>query len=109
MNRKICILNEPQAVAIVQIFRRNQLADLAVFLRIRSMSKKHAYKLCLDCPEDSHARLQAKLLDVAPTLVETDKQAIESIVWETYDDAEIQTEHTGMTPEFKTYAEEKNK
>ena len=93
MNRKICILNEPQAVAIVQIFRRNQ----------------HAYKLCLDCPEDSHARLQAKILDVAPTLVETDKQAIESIVWETYDDAEIQTEHTGMTPEFKTYVEEKNK
>jgi hypothetical protein len=30
-------------------------------------------------------------------------------VWETYDDAEIQTEHTGMTPEFKTYVEEKNK
>jgi hypothetical protein len=109
MIRKRCILSKPQAVAIIQIFRRNQLADLAIFLLIKSIGKKHAYKLCLDCPEDSHARLQAKLLDVAPTLVETDKQAIESIVWETYDDAEIQTEHTGMTPEFKTYVEEKNK
>ena len=86
MIRMKATLNEAQATAVVQIFRRNQLQDLIVFLRIYSISKKHAYKLCLDCPLDSHARIQAKLLDVSPTLVETDKQAIESIVWEEYDD-----------------------
>ena len=87
MLRKKCVLNKKQAVAIIQIFKRNQLADLAVYSNISTSSNKsYAYKLCLDCPEDSQARLWAKLMDVASTMVRTDKQAIESIIWKTYDD-----------------------
>ena len=86
MIRKRCYLDEPQARAVVQIFRRNQLSDLIVFLSVQSLSKRHAYKLCLDCPNDTFPRLWAKIRDVSETLVETDKQAIESIVWDTYDD-----------------------
>ena len=86
MIRKKCYLNEPQATAVVQIFRRNQLNDLIVFLKVLSHSNKHAYQLGLDCPEDSFARLSAKLHDVSTTLVEKDKKAILSLKWETYEE-----------------------
>ena len=86
MIRKRCYLDKPQARAIVQIFRRNQLSDLIVFLRVVNRSKRHAYQLGIDCPNDTFPRLWAKVRDVSETLVETDKQAIESIVWDTYDD-----------------------
>ena len=86
MIRKRCYLDEPQGRAVVQIFRRNQLNDLIVFLRVLNQSKRHAYQLGIDCPEDTFARLSAKLQDVSTTLVQEDEQAIKSIQWETYDD-----------------------
>ena len=89
MNRYKAILSKKQAVAVIQIFKRNQLSDMAVFLDIETKGQSEIiYQLCLDCPEDSQPRIWAKLLDIAPNLVETDKQAIESISWHFYDDAE---------------------
>tara|TARA_R110000787_G_scaffold82076_1_gene177707 strand:+ start:430 stop:690 length:261 start_codon:yes stop_codon:yes gene_type:complete len=86
MIRKRCYLDEPQAKAVVQIFRRSQLNDLVVFLRILNRTKQQAYQLGLDCPEDSFARLSAKLEDVSNTLVLEDQEAILSLEWETYED-----------------------
>ena len=53
MKRKIAYLDKPQAKAVVQIFRRGQLGDLAVFLKVDSKHKNGQYKLCLDCPTDT--------------------------------------------------------
>ena len=92
MNRKIAYLDKAQAKAVVQIFRRGQLGDLAVFLKIDSKNKNGQYILCIDCPTDTHARLVSKLQDVSDTLVETHKQAIESMSWEDYDDKDIEPE-----------------
>ena len=92
MNRRIAYLDKPQAKAVVQIFRRGQLGDLAVFLKIDSKNKNGQYILCIDCPTDTHARLVNKLQDVSDTLVETHKQAIESMSWEDYDDKDIEPE-----------------
>ena len=92
MNRKIAYLDKAQAKAVVQIFRRGQLGDLAVFLKIDSKNKNGQYQLCIDCPTDTHARLVNKLQDVSDTLVETHKQAIESMSWEDYDDKDIEPE-----------------
>tara|TARA_R110001583_G_scaffold95512_1_gene239341 strand:+ start:239 stop:700 length:462 start_codon:yes stop_codon:yes gene_type:complete len=92
MNRKIAYLDKAQAKAVVQIFRRGQLGDLAVFLKIDSKNKNGQYILCIDCPTDTHARLVNKLQDVSDTLVETHKQAIESMSWEDYDDKDIEPE-----------------
>ena len=92
MKRRIAYLDKPQAKAVVQIFRRGQLGDLAVFLKIDSKNKNGQYKLCIDCPTDSHPRLVNKLQDVADTLVETHKQAIDTISWEEYDDKDLEPE-----------------
>tara|TARA_R100000655_G_scaffold34797_1_gene67686 strand:+ start:932 stop:1393 length:462 start_codon:yes stop_codon:yes gene_type:complete len=92
MKRRIAYLDKPQAKAVVQIFRRGQLGDLAVFLKIDSKNKNGQYKLCIDCPVDSHPRLVNKLQDVADTLVETHKQAIDTISWEEYDDKDLEPE-----------------
>ena len=87
MNRIKAVLTKEQATAIIHIFRTNQLIDLANYLNVHINPKnKLSYKLCLDCPIDSQPRIQAKLLDIAPALDETNKQAIESIIWEEYDD-----------------------
>jgi len=92
MKRHIAYLDKAQAKAVVQIFRRGQLGDLAVFLKIDSKNKNGQYKLCLDCPADTHPRLVNKLQDVSDTLVETHKQAIESMLWEEYDDNDVEPE-----------------
>lgn len=92
MKRRIAYLDKPQAKAVVQIFRRGQLGDLAVFLKIDSKNKNGQYKLCIDCPADTHPRLVNKLQDVADTLVQTHKQAIDTISWEDYDDKDIEPE-----------------
>ena len=92
MKRRIAYLDKPQAKAVVQIFRRGQLGDLAVFLKIDSKNKNGQYKLCIDCPADTHPRLYNKLQDVADTLVETHKQAIDTIFWEEYDDKDMEPE-----------------
>ena len=92
MKRRIAYLDKPQAKAVVQIFRRGQLGDLAVFLKIDSKNKNGQYKLCIDCPTDTHPRLVNKLQDVADTLVQTHKQAIDTISWEDYDDKDIEPE-----------------
>lgn len=92
MNRRIAYLDKSQAKAVVQIFRRGQLGDLAVFLKIDSKNKNGQYKLCFDCPLDTHPRLVNKLQDVADTLVLTHKQAIDTISWEDYDDKDMEPE-----------------
>ena len=92
MKRRIAYLDKSQAKAVVQIFRRGQLGDLAVFLKIDSKNENGQYKLCIDCPTDTHPRLVNKLQDVADTLVETHKQAIDTITWEDYDDKDIAPE-----------------
>ena len=92
MNRRIAYLDKSQAKAVVQIFRRGQLGDLAVFLKIDSKNKNGQYKLCIDCPLDTHPRLVNKLQDVADTLVETHKQAIDTISWKDYDDKDMEPE-----------------
>ena len=48
MKRQITYLDKAQAKAVVQIFRRGQLGDLAVFLKIDSKNKNGQYRLCLD-------------------------------------------------------------
>ena len=88
MIRQIAYLDKPQAKAVIQLFRRGQLQDLAVFLSIDSKNNKGPYKLCLDCPQDSHPRITAKIRDIADTLVDEDKQAIVGIQWHRYDDAD---------------------
>jgi hypothetical protein len=105
MIRQIAYLDKPQAKAVIQLFKRSQLQDLAVFLSIDSKNNKGPYKLCLDCPQDSHPRINAKIQDVADTLIDDDKQAILSID----DDAEILTEQIGMTPDYKEYVEEQER
>ena len=92
MNRKIAYLDKPQAKAIVQIFRRGQLGDLAVFLKVDSKNKNGQYKLCIDCPTDTHPRIVNKLQDIADTLVLTHKQAIDTISWEDSDDKDMDPE-----------------
>jgi|TARA_R110000822_G_scaffold15456_7_gene53315 hypothetical protein len=93
MNRKIAYLDKAQAKAVVQIFRRGQLGDLAVFLKIDSKNKNGQYQLCIDCPEDTHPRLASKLQDVSDTLVEAHKQAIESMTWQEYNDKDVEPEN----------------
>jgi len=92
MNRKIAYLDKAQAKAVVQIFRRGQLGDLAVFLKIDSKNKNGQYQLCIDCPEDTHPRLVSKLQDVSDTLVEAHKQGIESMTWQEYNDKDVEPE-----------------
>ena len=92
MKRRIAYLDKPQAKAIVQIFRRGQLGDLAVFLKVDSKNQNGQYQLCIDCPTDTHPRIVNKLLDVADTLVLTHKQAIDTISWEDYDDKDMDPE-----------------
>jgi len=92
MKRRIAYLDKPQAKAVVHICRRGQLGDLAVFLKIDSKNKNGQYKLCIDCPLDTHPRLVNKFQDVADTLVLTHKQAIDTISWEDYDDKDMEPE-----------------
>jgi len=107
MIRKRVYLNKPQAEGLIQIFRRNQLLDLLVYVTIDTKNKSPHYKLCIDCPIDTHPRLSNKLQDVLHTLVDRHSNALKKLEWEEYDDAETPIEQVGLTPEFKEYVEEK--
>jgi len=107
MIRKKVYLNKPQAEGLIQIFRRNQLLDLLVYVAIDTKNKSPHYKLCIDCPIDTHPRLSNKLQDVLHTLVDRHSNALKKLEWEEYDDAETPVETLGLTPEFKEYVEEK--
>ena len=107
MIRKRVYLNKPQAEGLIQIFRRNQLLDLLVYVAIGTKNKSPHYKLCIDCPIDTHPRLSNKLQDVLHTLVDRHSKALKQLDWEEYDDAETPVETLGLTPEFKEYVEEK--
>ena len=107
MIRKRVYLNKPQAEGLIQIFRRNQLLDLLVYVIIDTKNKSPHYKLCIDCTIDTHPRLSNKLQDVLHTLVDRHSNALKKLEWEEYDDAETPVETLGLTPEFKEYVEEK--
>ena len=74
MKRRIAYLDKPQAKAVVQIFRRGQLGDLAVFLKIDSKTRTDSTN-CVLIAQQIYPRLVNKLQDVADTLVQTHKQA----------------------------------
>ena len=107
--RKRVYLNKPQAEGLIQIFRRSQLLDLLVYVAIYNKNKSPHYKLCIDCPLDTHPRLTNKLQDVLHTLIDRHGNALKKLEWEEYDDAETPVETLGLTPDFKEYVEEKEK
>ena len=109
MIRKRVYLNKSQAEGLIQIFRRNQLLDLLVYVAIYNKNKSPHYKLCVDCPVDTHPRVSNKLQDILHTLEDRHSKALKQLKWEEYDDAEIPIEQVGLTPDFKEYVKEKEK
>ena len=75
MIRKRVYLNKPQAEGLIQIFRRNQLLDLLVYVAIYNKNKSPHYKLCIDCPIDTHPRVSNKLQDILHTLEDRHSKA----------------------------------
>ena len=109
MIKKRAYPKKPQAEGLIQIFRRNQLLDLLVYTAIYTKNKSPHYKLCIDCPIDTHPRLSNKLQDVLHTLVDKHRDALQQLEWEEYDDAETPVETLGLTPDFKEYVKGKEK
>ena len=94
-------------VLYIQEMSSNQLLDLLVYVAIYTKNKSPHYKLCIDCPIDTHPRLSNKLQDVLHTLVDRHSKALKQLEWEEYDDAETPVETLGLTPDFKEYVEDK--
>ena len=70
---------------------QNQLHDLLPFLKIGIKGAKKSYRLCIDCPADSHPRIVNKIQDSLGLL----------FTWEEYDEKTPVEEATGMTTVFK--------
>ena len=85
-----------QAKDLMTAINQNQLHDLLPFLKIGIKGAKKCYRLCIDCPADSHPRIVNKIQDSLGL----------SFTWEEYDEKKVVEEATGMTPEFKKYAQE---
>ena len=85
-----------QAKDLMTAINQNQLHDLLPFLKIGIKGAKKSYRLCIDCPADSHPRIVNKIQDSLGL----------SFTWEEYDEKTPIEEATGMTPEFKKYARE---
>ena len=94
MIRQKALLEIDQATSLIEAFSQNQLHDLLPFLRIGQKGAKKNYRLCIDCPIDSKARIANKLEDSLGLTFE----------WNEYDTSKPVPEATGMTPEFKDYA-----
>ena len=92
-------LEVAQAKDIIDAINQNQLHDLLPFLRIGLKGAKKSYRLCIDCPIDSHPRIANKLEDIKGL----------TLTWEEYDNSVKPKEAVGMTPEFKEYVDEIHK
>ena len=92
-------LEVDQANNLIDAINQNQLHDLLPFLRIGLKGANKSYRLCIDCPVDSHPRIANKLEDTMGL----------TLTWEEYDNAVKPKEAVGMTPEFKEYVDELHK